>query len=251
MKGRKLTGLVAALAAAGLLAACEGNPAAPPDEHDDELTVELEIEPGHVHILQSEVQFTVRVTDHHGEAVTDFELIQVERLAAGSDTWRPIELAVVGNAYVGTYVFNSSGEYQLRVMGQRPGEAEMHLLYQHAEPMHAARAHAEGGGYRVEFETFPGHIHEGDDVTLRFWIMEPERDEAGNRPPIASVVGEVHVVSSDGSEFEHALLDMGDGVYECDHTFEVPDEAHVRLHFTGADGQPAEVEFHLHVAHAH
>lgn len=251
MIGRRLTGLLASLAAAGLLTACEGNPTAPPEEHDDELTVELEIAPGHLHILQTEVQVTVRVTDHHGEPVTDFEAIQVERLAEGSDTWGAIELARAGTAYVGTYTFTSSGDYQLRVMGQRPGEAEMMLLHQVHDPLHVARAHAETGGYRVEFETFPGHIHEGDDTALRFWIMEPEGDEAGNRPPIAGVVGEVHVVESDGSELGHALLEMGDGVYECEHTFQTADEAHVRLHFTGADGEPAEAEFHLHVAHGH
>lgn len=251
MIGRRLTRLVAPLAAVGLLAACEGNPAGPAEEHDEELTVELEIAPGHVHILQTEVQFTVRVTDRHGEPVTDFEAIQVERLAAGSDTWRAIELARAGTAFVGTYTFNSSGEYRLRVMGQRPGEGTMRLLHEAHDPLHVARAHAEAGGYRIEFETFPGHLHEGDDAALRFWIMEPEKDESGNRPPIAGVVGEVHVVESDGSEVEHELLEVGDGVYECEHTFQVAEEAHVEMHFTGADGGPAEAEFHLHVAHAH
>lgn len=175
----------------------------------------------------------------------------MEWLPEGSDSWSAIELALAGTAYVGTYTFSSSGDYQLRVMGQRPGEAGMRVLYEAPDPLHAVRAHAEAGGYRIEFEAFPGHIREGDDAALRFWIMEPERDASGNRSPILGVRGEVHIVESDGSEVARDLQEMGDGVYESDHSFAAADEAHVQLHFTGADGQPAEVEFHLHIAHAH
>lgn len=249
-RGVHRTGLVASLLAAALIVACEDNPTAPANDgleegHDETLTVELTVTPDHVHILQSEVEFTVKVTDHHGEAVTDFELIQVERRADGSDTWRVIELAPAGNAYVGTYVFSSSGDYDLRVAGQRPGEADMQVLHQAAEPLHCVPAHAEAGGYRVEFETFPGHAHTGEDVTLRFWIMEPERDASGERPPITGVTGEVHVVESDASEFSYDLVEIGDGVYEAEHNFTAPDEAHVQLHYTGSDGQPAEADFHV------
>lgn len=248
MSGTRLTGLAASLAVAGLLAACESNPTAP---EEGELTVELEIAPGHVHILQTEVQFTVQVTDHHGDPVTDFQAIQVERLAAGSDTWREIELTLAGTRYVGTYTFASSGDYQLRVMGQRPDETEMVLLHQIHDPLHVARAHAEAGGYRIEFESFPGHIHAGNDVALGIWFMEPDPDATGNRPPIAGVAGEVRVTHADGSALRHAFRELGDGVYECDHGFHMAGEAHVEILFTGSDGQPAQAEFHLHVGSAH
>lgn len=257
MFGRRshLRGSVALLLAAGLLMACEDNPTGPVDdgheEEDETLTVQLTVAPDHVHILQSEVQFTVTVTDHHGEPVTDFEAIQVERRAQGSDTWRAVELALVGNDYVGTYVFASSGDYDVRVVGQRPGEAELHLLHMAAEPIHCVPAHAEAGGYRIEFETFPGHMHTGEDVTMRFWIMEPEPDASGDRPPILGVTGEVHVVESDASEFSYPLVEIGDGVYEVEHDFTQPDEAHVQLHYTGADDQPTDVDFHVFPVQSH
>lgn len=38
--------------------------------------------------------------------------------------------------------------------------------------MEVGRAHQEVGGFRVEFETFPGRLHEGTEATVRFWVME-------------------------------------------------------------------------------
>lgn len=254
MFGRRnhLKGSAGLFLAAGLIMACEENPAGPHDTgHDETLTVQLTVTPDHVHILQSEVQFTVTVTDHHGAPVTDFEAIQVERRAQGDDTWRAVELALIGNDYVGTYLFSSSGDYDIRVVGQRPGEAELQLLHTAAEPIHCVPAHGEAGGYRIEFETFPGHIHVGQDITLRFWILEPERDASGNRPPILGVTGEVHIVESDASEFPYPLVEIGDGVYEVQHNFTATDEAHVALHYTGSDALPAEVDFHVYPVPGH
>jgi hypothetical protein len=232
-----------------LLGGCEGNPSAL--EHSDELEVELTIEPGHVHILQTEVTYTVDVHDHHGDPVTDFVSLEVQRLAEGSDTWRGTALELAGDQYVGTYMFSSSGSYQLRVAGQRPEDTELVVLHEVAEPLGVARAHAEAGGYRVEFETFPGHIHEGDPATTRVWVMEQERDANGVRPPIAGLDVAVHLVEEDGSVFHYSAHEHEAGEYEADHEFLTPGACQVGIQFTGANGQPAEAAFTMHIVHAH
>ena len=231
------------------LGGCEANPTAP--EHSDELEVELTIEPGHVHILQTEVTYTVHVHDHHGESVTDFLALEVQRLAAGSDTWRGTDLELVGEEYVGTYMFSSSGDYQIRVAGQRPGESDLAVLYQHPEPLHAVRAHAEAGGYRVEFETFPGHIHTGNIASSRFWIMETERDADGVRPPIAGLTPQIFIAEADGSSAQYAAHEHAAGEYEADHEFAIAGDCQITVQFTGVDGQTAEAVFMQHVVHAH
>lgn len=250
MSHRTLMG--GAMVLAGIIVACESNPPLAPDSHDEGLTVVFSYTPDHVHILQSEVTFTVQVLDHHGEAVTDFEILQVERLQEGSDTWRGIDLALNGDVYEGTYVFASSGEYHLRVSGQRHGETELQVLHELPETMHCARAHAEAGGYRIEFETFPGHIHEGDAAAMRFWVMEIDRDPVTEvRPPVPGLSLDVHVAQTGGYDGLYPGSEIEPGVYEATHTFEAPEDTHAGLHFIGSDAQPAEAEFELHIAHKH
>lgn len=246
--GSAATVLAAALAL--LVGACASNPAAPGHE-EGEFSVEVTYTPDHVHTLQSEVTFTVTVRDHDGNAVTDFEAVQLERLAEGSDTWRAIELAPAGDAFVGTYTFTSSGEYHLRVMAQHHGETEMSLLHELHDPVHVARAHAEAGGYRIEFESFPGHIHEGETAAVTFWVMEPEADEHGERHPIEGLSAEVHVAPEGDQGSMVEAHEHGPGEYEAEQPFAEAGEYHVGLHFTDASGQPAEAEFHVHVVHGH
>lgn len=239
---------ILSLAAIFLLVACSDNPVSE-EEHDDELSVVVTLSSEHVHTL-SELTFTVAVTDHHNAPVTDFEVLQVERLSEGSDTWRAIELTRAGDVFEGTYTFNSSGDYELRVAGQRVGHTEVEVLHMMAEPLHVVRAHMEAGLYRVEYENFPGHIHEGDMATLKFWVMEAEQDAAGNRPPVTGLTAEIECTDGAGKE-SHPATEPEAGVYQAEHTFTLAGEAHFTIRFTGADGQPAEADFHLHVAHAH
>lgn len=229
-----------------LLLACDDNPTAP----SEELTVELTMSPDHVHILQSVVTFTVEVRDSRGRLFTDFEAVQVERRQSGSDTWRGIELALQGDVYEGTYTFSSSGEYELRVTGVRAGEAEARVLYTAAEMLHVARAHAEVGGLRVEFETFPGHIHEGDNAALRFWVMEPDRVD-GERPPIIGLAGQIHCVEAGGAEDLMTTVEIEPGVYEAEHLFASAGGSHVGLHFVAPDNSTAEAAFDVEVVHGH
>jgi len=230
-----------------LLLACDDNPTGIPGE----LTVQLTMTPDHVHILQTEVTFTVEVLDGRGRQVGDFETVQVERRQSGSDTWRGIDLAPQGGVYEGTYTFSSSGDYELRVTGARPGDAEAQVLYTAPEMLHVVRAHAEAGGLRVEFETFPGHIHEGNNAALRFWVMEPDRNQDGVRPPITGLTGDVHCLEAGGAEFTWTAVEVEPGVYEAEHLFASAGGAHVGLHFTAPDNSAAEAAYDVQVVHAH
>lgn len=232
---------IAALLLPAVALACDD---APTDEGDDELTVQLEVSPDHVHIWQTEVSFTVTATDASGEPVTDFETLQVERKTHDSDTWRSVDMALEGDAYTGTYVFSSSGEYDVRVVGARPGDDEAEVLHTMEGHLEVVRAHADGGGYTVEFEAFPGHIHEGDDATLRFWVTEGDDEVTG-------LEAEIHVTESGGGD-EHLPAEETDaGVYEADHTFQSAGPADAALHFTGAGGEDAEVAFEIEISEAH
>lgn len=241
---------VAAVAAASV--ACESNPTHPEAGHESgTLSVELSYSPDHVHLLQSEVTFRVAVTDDHGDPVTDFETIQVERRAEGSDTWRAVELQPAGDAYEGTYLFASSGEYHLRVSGQRHGQSEMSVLHEMHETMHVARAHAEAGPYRIEFESFPGHVHEGEEVTLTYWIMEPERNDQGERPPVGGLHVEAHVATGGAQGTMVEAHEHDAGVYEAHYPFDEAGTYHVGLHLEDPQGNPIEADFEVHVVHGH
>lgn len=223
---------VSVLVAPLLVVACNGNPAGLEDEHDDELTVALSLSSNHVHTL-SEVEFTVTVMDHHGAAVTDFETIQVERLQAGSDTWRAIELSPAGSVYKGMYTFMSSGDYDIRVAGMRHGHAAMETMHEMAEPLQVGRAHLELGGYRVEFESYPGHVHEGDEATQRFWVMEAQADASGNRPAVSGLAAEIQCLDGTGVPELHAAAETEPGVYEALHLFSEAGSAKLEIRFQG------------------
>lgn len=220
------------------------------DDHADateDLQVDLTFSPDHVHI-HSDITFTASVTDHHGEAITDFDQIHVEYREVGESDWQEIALTLDGSVYTGTHEFTTSGDYDLRVTGQRPEDSALVEIVQMADALHAVRAHASAGGYTVEFETFPGHVHEGDTATLRFWVMD---ESGGTEDPVTGLSPEIHVTESDQSESTHAATETDPGVYEADHTFQNAEDGVVGLHFTGSGGASAEAEFTIHVAHAH
>lgn len=243
---------LAILIGAFALAACETNPPLGPagDGPLDRLVIELTLSESHVHLL-TPITFTVAVTDAHGEPVTDFETLMVERLAAGTDTWRGTELTRNGAVYEAEYTFASSGAYMLRVAGKRPGDAEERVLHEMADPIHASRGHVVAGGRRVEFETFPGHLHEGEAATVKFWIMAPERDEAGERPAMPGLQATIVCNDAAGSMEEHAAVEESAGVYVAEHVFDAAGDFVARIEFPGIDGQMEIAEFTTRVAPGH
>lgn len=233
------------------LLACDDPLPTGADDHADateDLRVDLTLTPDHVHIY-SDVTFTAAVTDHHGDSVTNFDQIFVEYREATATEWNQIELTQDGSVYTATQSFASSGDYDVRVTGQRPNDAAPVVMHEMTDHLHAARAHAEAGGYSVEFEAFPAHIHGGDAGTMRFWVV----DESGSsEQPVTGLSPEIHVTESDGTETIHAASAGSEqGSYEADHTFQNAEDATVALHFTGSGGGDAEAAFTIHIAHAH
>lgn len=227
-----------------VLGACSDNPVL---VDANGLVVELTLSDDHVHTL-SELSYTVSVQRADGSYVTDFQTLTVERRSEGSDTWRATELALSGDVYTGAYTFMSSGEYELRVMGQQMGQAtplELHRMHDHLE---VARAHANVGAYRVEMETFPGHLHEGDQATVKFWVFDPERDASGMRPPISGLTDlQLHCADE-----AHTPVEESPGVYVTEHTFAEAGEVHLAMHFMDGMGMMmSEAVFTGHVAHGH
>lgn len=233
------------------LVACAENPT---EAHNEELTVELTLSSSHVHIL-SPVTFTAVVRDGHGELVTNMDSLRVERKAVDGDTWRTAaDLTLSGSDYTGEYTFVSSGEYELRVMGMPEGHSAMEemLASPALEHVHAVPAHAEAGGYRIEFEAFPGHIHENDQVEVKFWVMEIEQDPATDeRPPITDLAAEIYCLEADGSTESHLAAENVAGEYTASHTFVNAGDGGAEIRFTGADGSEATASFTLHVVHGH
>lgn len=236
---------IAALALAGWALACSDSPTGP---HDHELIVDLAITSAENHLVTlEEVTFTVTVTNEHGDYVTDFTQIQVEyEREDNPGTWRPIELAPQGSAYVGTNDFGSSGEYHFRVAGMRGSETTLTVLYTLPDHVMIERAHETIGPYSVAFESFPGHIHSGESVTLRYWVTD-----AAAGTPVTGLAATITCGQPDGSSEQHAITDNNDGVYEAMHLFVDGGDGHTMLGFTPPGGLLMEAEFHLHVAHAH
>lgn len=233
-----------------LSAACNSNPVL---VDDGNLTAELILSTGHAHTL-SELGLEVVIRNGDGYEVDDFEAVAVERRTAGSDTWRAIALAPGGAGFTGTYVFMSSGDYDLRVTVTRHGAAEpveVPLMDPAMGHLGVARAHVEMAGHRVEFETFPGHIHEGDDAEVKFWILEPERDASGMRPPVTGL--DVKILCFEGGLMveEHHAHGHDDGAYEAVHTFAEAGIARAGVVFTDGHGNQVETGFEFNVAHGH
>lgn len=235
-----------------LFTGCSDNPV---EVHEDEgpLTAELTISDDHVHTL-SEITYTVQVTDHHGDIVTDLESVEVQRKGHDDTEWRGTELTLSGNVYTGIYTFNSSGEYDLRVAGIRNEGTEMEVMYEMPEHMQVGRAHQEVGNYRIEYENFPGHVHEGETATVKFWVYESEKDASGNRPAVTGLDLHIHCGNPDGTDEHHdssMVTEESEGVYAADHTFDGGGEAHMATHFTAPENSEIEADFHLHIAHGH
>ena len=232
------------------LVGCESNPLVV-DSAPEALSVDLTLSSAHVHTL-TPVTLTVRVTDDHGTAVVDFEQLAVERREVGGETWRAIELERSGDSFVGDYTFMSSGDYELQVAGMRHGETEPAVLHQMHEPLGVGRAHVNQGGYRIEFESFPGHVHEGDEAVAKFWVKLAEANDAGERAPIPNLTPLITFVEVGSSRHEqHQAVEHEPGVYEASHMWMSHGEARSEISFTGANGEAVSVSFQYAISSVH
>lgn len=232
-----------------LFTGCKDNPV---EVHEDEtLVATLTISDDHIHTL-SEITYTVEVRDHHGDLVTDLETVEVQRKAHEATEWRGTALTLQNNAYVGTYTFVSSGEYEIRVAGIPHGKTEMEVMYEMPEHLEVNRTHEVVATYRIEYENFPGHIHEGDTASVKFWVMESERNIDGIRPPVSGLAMHVHCDNADGTNEHHdTAIEESPGVYTIDHIFTGTGQATLGMHFTAPNTTEIAADFHVHVAHGH
>ncbi len=236
--------------AAALMLACTSNPAEPiHDDENEELTVTLTVLTEHVHTLAA-ADFEVSIKDHHGAAVMDFESILLEYRLEGATEWRGVEMTPQVDRFGLSHVFYTSGEYELRVSGHPHGGA-MGVLHDPHMHLDVGRAHAEVGEMRIEFESFPGHLHEGEEATLKFWVLDKDPDANGVRHPITGLTAAVHCEEEAGYTEEHDAHEHEPGVYEAHHTFQEAGGFHAEMHVTDPLGAEHHVDFHTHVAHAH
>jgi hypothetical protein len=229
-----------ALASAlAVLAGCSDNPTAV-DDHEEILTAELTFSAEELSTLTT-LEVEVSIHNDHGATVTDFVTVAVEFRMAGDTDWRATELSLHENHFSGEKMFYTSGDYEARVVAQRVGHAEAETLYQTTENLQVKRIHQEVGGYIVEFETTPGHIHEGDEAEVQFWILEASPDGHGHA--MEGLTVEIHCTDANGAEEHHDGHAHAGGLYETRAVF--------AIHFADDHGEKHEAEFHVPISHAH
>jgi hypothetical protein len=232
------------------LAGCNGSPTGPSGYLTEELIVELAVSPHHFHIWETVGQFVVSVVDPDDHPVTDFEEIRVERRHDGAGNWGSIALTHEGGGvYSGQYIFETPGDYDLRVAGIRPSDAEVKVMLEVDEPLEVVRAHGGSGGYRVDFEAVPGHIHAGDASTLNFWFAAvaaapvPALQVTGLAPTI--------LIGTNGSAGTYSATEPELGRYTATHTFTTVGTVPVTVRYMGTDQALHEytVNVIVHAAH--
>jgi hypothetical protein len=237
-----------------LLLGCSDNPVTPDPHNDDDevLTAVVTYSVQDMYTL-TPVTVEVEIKDHHGEHVTDMESVRVEFKRHEDAAWSGTDLAPDGDHFHADHVFMSSGEYEMRVMAQAHGTPAATVIETEGGHGHfdVHRIFQEIGNARVEFETFPGHVHEGEEIAGTFWIMEREQDADGHHHGMHGLAAEVHCVEVSGVEESHMADEHEEGVYEAHHTFSSAGEAHMTIHFPGDAGAEHEVTFTFSVAEGH
>ncbi len=229
-----------------VLTGCSENPVIHDDGEEEAVTVAFQVSAEHMDTLE-DVTFTAAVTTHHGDPVTDFEEVSMQYRHEDSSEWEDLVLALSGTDYIGTMMFTSSGDFEVRVMGRHHGHDHLETLHEVVEHLHVGRAHLDIGGFRVEYESFPGDLHEGDTAIIQYWVMEDTVLQA----PVTGLQAEIHCENPDGTEASYVAVEIEAGVYTTSHTFEGDGEAHVSLHFPGAGAAEFEAEFHFPISHGH
>lgn len=232
------------------LTACTSNPVATEHGDDEEaLEVTLSIPANPIETLAT-AGFEISVRDHQGSAMMDFEAVMFEYRLEGETEWVGAPMSPEGTRFHAPVTFFTSGDYELRVSGQRHG-GMMGVLHQRPDHLEVLRAHVETADMRIEFETYPGHLEEGAEAEMRFWVFEKDPDLNGIRHAITGLSVDIHCEEEAGFAEEHAADEHDPGVYEAHHTFAEAGGFHAEMHFTDPGGQSIEVGFHTHVEHGH
>jgi hypothetical protein len=220
------------------------------DVHSDEFVFGFTTTTQDVHTL-TPIGFEVTVTDDHGTMMSDFDQFQLEHRLEGTTAWTTVAMTHNGSAYAGSETFVTSGEYELRIMGMAHHGHELEELHHVEQHLHVERAHVEAGGYRVEYESSPGHIHEGESPMLRFWVMDVDADPSGVHPPVGGLTAQIRCAESTGTDHVFSAAESQAGVYESSHLVESSGDTRMGLLFTGMGGGASVAEFDVHVDHGH
>lgn len=207
-------------------------------------TVSVSVAPSEVQTL-SETTFHASMMDDAGGMLMGLQMMEMEYRLEGTDTWMPVEMFPDADGYYGTCIFTSSGDYDLRAMGMMHGSHHMDEMARMGDPLHVWRAHRDAGGYRVEFESFPGRVQEGTTPILRFWVFEP--GQGGTAAPVAGLAPTVQVTEPPAAPVAANATETQPGVYEIEHAFSHAGMAEVGLRFRGSGGSDAEAVFMMPV----
>lgn len=238
----------ASLAIGVLLVACASNPTVP--DLSENLHAEVEFALTELVTLTA-IEVEVRVHSDDPGTFTDFATIAVEFRLEGETDWRSRELALHGDHFTAEVTFFTSGEYEARVVGQVTGATDMLTMYQSAEHLHVGRIHQEVGDYIIEFETFPGHMHEGETVEVTFWVLEASTDGHGHGHPVGGMTPDIACTDPGGAAEEHAAHEHAEGEYGAEHTLGGHGIATFELHFMDAMGMDRHASFSAPVSGAH
>lgn len=228
-----------------LLVACTDNPVSH-DDHEDEYTAELSFSSEHISTLTS-IEIEAELFDDHGEPVSGIIGVSLEYRQVGDVDWRSKDLEVHGEHYAVDFMFYSSGNYEMRVTLQDSDTSSPEILYTLPEPLEVERIHKEVGDYVIAFESFPGHIHEGDTTEVRFYVTDGHN--AGMMA--AGLVGQMHFTDPDQTTaMSHDAHEHDAGVYEAEHLFAEAGMSSVEFHFASDHGE-VMAQFDVPVANLH
>lgn len=237
----------------GAAAACADNPVLAPDPHEEDVAVTVAFSEEHLATL-TDMEVEVTITESSGAPATDFEMVALETRRVGEEAWSTRELELHDGRFGAQHMFYSSGEYAVRVVGQRHGADHADILFERGQHLAVERIHREVGEYRIEMETFPGHLHEGDTAEVRFWAMsnEPGSGHGPGMSPmggLAPTIGMTHAGSGAGAS--HMGEEHEPGVYEAIHTFAEHGEVEITMGFDDDHGEHHEVVFNVPVDDNH
>lgn len=215
----------------------------PPEHIEEVLSGEIELVAATLFTLDDSA-FEVHIENAAGHHVMTMEMVHLEVREVGSETWREIELTAMGEHYAGTRTFNSSGEYELRLMGAEHSEHEMEEMDSIFVTVN--RAHADVAQYHVQYESDPGHIHEGDTVALSTWIAIEETGD-----PVTGLAVQFVVEESDEVVTVLDAVEGDAGVYSAEMMFGIDGDVHMDIQFTDDTGAAFAADFHVHVSAVH
>lgn len=102
------------------------------------------------------------------------------------------------------------------------------------EPLAVVRAHSSAGGYQVEFEAFPGHIHAGEESSLTFWFAEEGEAHAPSAEQVTGLAPTI-LVGVNGSAGSYTAFEPEAGMYTALHTFTTAATIPVTIPYFGQD----------------